>query len=489
LNSKINKKVLNATKWSTITEIIARLLTPITVMVLARLLTPEAFGVVATVTMIISFAEMFSDAGFQKYLIQHEFKDEQEKNKNTTVAFWTNLGISLVIWLIIYIFSSPISSLVGNPGLEIVIVVACASLPLTSLSSIQMALYRRDFNYKTLFFVRVVGICIPFVITIPLALLGFSYWSLVIGTICGNLSNAIILTVKSRWKPTLFYDIKILKEMLSFSLWSLIEAISIWLTLCIDTFIVGIILSSYYLGIYKTSMSMVNGIMALITGATTSVLFSALSRLQNNREEYNRTFLEFQKIVGLFIFPMGVGIFLYRDFITNIFLGSQWEEAVLFIGLWGLISSITIVFSHYSSEVYRSLGMPKLSFLSQMLHLIVLTPVVYIFAKYGFDTLVYARSIVRIEGILVNLLIMYFVIKISPLKMIKNLCPFAISAVVMGGGAYLLQQVGYGNIWSIVSIGICALFYFAIIMLFSSVRKEILSLVAQRSNLKRQKAM
>ena len=103
MSESINTKVKSATKWSAITEIIAKLITPITSMVLARLLTPEAFGVVATLTMIISFAEIFTDAGFQKYLIQHDFKDEKDQIDSTNVAFWSNLIMSLIIWLIIIV--------------------------------------------------------------------------------------------------------------------------------------------------------------------------------------------------------------------------------------------------------------------------------------------------------------------------------------------------------------------------------------------------
>jgi PST family polysaccharide transporter len=58
--SELNNKIVKATKWSSITEIVAKLITPITSIVLARLLTPEAFGVVATLTMVITFAEIFT---------------------------------------------------------------------------------------------------------------------------------------------------------------------------------------------------------------------------------------------------------------------------------------------------------------------------------------------------------------------------------------------------------------------------------------------
>jgi PST family polysaccharide transporter len=43
----LNKKIIKATKWSSITEIAAKLVTPpVTNMILARILLPEAFGVI-----------------------------------------------------------------------------------------------------------------------------------------------------------------------------------------------------------------------------------------------------------------------------------------------------------------------------------------------------------------------------------------------------------------------------------------------------------
>ena len=86
----LNKKIVNATKWSTITEVMAKLVAPISSMVLARLLTPEAFGVVATLNMVIAFAEIFTDAGFQRYLIQHEFKDDWNKLGETIMLLVDN---------------------------------------------------------------------------------------------------------------------------------------------------------------------------------------------------------------------------------------------------------------------------------------------------------------------------------------------------------------------------------------------------------------
>ena len=471
--SELSAKVTTATKWSSITEIAAKLVTPISTMVLARVLTPEAFGVMVTATMVISFAEIFTDAGFQKYIVQHEFADEKSLFRSTNVAFWSNLTMSLVIWLAIILFSDKIAELVGNKGYGNVIAVSCVCIPLAAFSSIQMAIYRRHFDYRTLFLVRMVGVAIPLVVTIPLALMLRSYWALIIGMIGLNLSNAVILTVKSRWKPKLEYDFGLFKEMFAFTVWSLLEAILIWLTGYVDIFVVGRMLDEYYLGIYRTSMSTVGQFTGIITAATTTVLFSALSRLQTDRAEFSAMFFKFQKLVGLLIIPLGFGIFIFRDLIVDILLGSQWHDAAYFMGLWALTSAVTIVLSHYSSEVYRALGRPKLSAIVQISHIVVLVPVVLIAIRYGFETLCEARAMVRLELILANMIVMYAVIRISCVKMMVNILPELIAASGMLLILLLPKLPWYGEIgYIILAIAI----YIGLICLFPKDRKILFNL-------------
>lgn len=475
----INSKVKSATKWSAMTEIAAKLVTPISTMVLARLLAPEAFGVLVTATMVISFAEIFTDAGFQKYLVQKEFSTKDDLYKSTAVAFWSNLVLSLIIWGVISIFSSQIAHLVGNDGYGLVIAVSCVCIPLAAFSSIQMALFRRAFDFKSLFVVRIIGILIPIVVTIPLAYLTRSYWSLIIGMIALNISNAIILTWKSEWKPQLYYNWQLFKDMFSFIMWSMIEAVSIWLTNYLDVFIVGTYLSTYYMGLYRTSISTVGQMMAIVTSATTPVLFSALSRLQSDQSEFNRLFLNVQKLVSIIVAPMGVGIFLFSDTITLLLLGDQWSEASTFIGWWGLTSSITIVLSHYSSEIYRSLGKPKWSVFVQMTHLIFLVPIVLLGIKHGYETLCIFRSLVRFELIVVNMILTYRLVRISFSQMLRNICNPIIGSILM----VLVYKVLYksGNIsWDLLCMVFCTAVYLLVIFASKSNRAIIKKLIVRK---------
>lgn len=470
-------KLINATKWSAITEVVCKLVYPISNMILARLISKEAFGVVATINMVMSFADMFTDAGFQKYLVQHEFKNETEKNQNANVAFWTNFSISVFLWINIILFREPIAKLVGNPGMGNVIAIACFQLLLTSFSSIQMALYRRSFDFKTLFVIRIVGVLIPIFVTIPLAYLGFSYWALIIGGILSQLYNAIILTVKSKWKPKLFYSFSILKEMFSFSLWSLIEAITIWIATWIDVFIISNYLSQYHLGLYKTSISMVNSIMTIITATIIPIFFSSMSRLQNNNDKFKKMYFDTQRYLSYILFPMGIGMFLYRDLLTEILLGKSWINASGIVGIWALVKSLVIVMGNLSSEVYRAKGNPKLSILSQVIYLALFIPSCIYSIRYGFEYFIITRASLMVGSILIDLVIMNIFVGISSIKVLKNVNQSAICTIIMGIIVSLMLNLNNGLLFRILVIIIAIIIYSLLLLAFKNARNDVLNIL------------
>lgn len=473
----LNEKITTSVKWASITEIAAKLITPFTSMLLARLLTPDEFGVVATVTMVTSFADVFTDAGFQKYLIQKQFKNDKEFYENANVAFWTNLSISLLIWIIIVIFREPIATQVGNPGLGYVIAVASVSLLLTAFSSIQMAIYKKKFDFKTLFLARIVGAFMPVVITVPLAFMGFGYWALIWGTIATNLANAIILTAKSTWKPYLFYSFSILKKMFSFSMWTLLESILLWMTSYIGTFIIGRYLTSYYLGLYKNSISMVTSVMNIVAASTTSVLLSALSAVKSDKKQFDSVFYSFQQKVGLLLIPLGVGVFLFRDLATNILFGAQWSEASLFVGLYSLAQAFTILTGQYISLTFTANERPKLSVLSQILQLIELVALLLVTVNKGFIYIAFARSIARAMFGVINLTIGKKYIGMSPMKIIRNMIPAIIGSLTMVPISIIGRSFGDAFLWQLVLIVLCCISYGLIILIIPQSRNIVLPLI------------
>lgn len=466
--------VRKATVWSFAAEFAAKMIVPISNMILARILVPEIFGIIATINMVISFADMLSAAGFQKYLVQYQYSSEEELHKGANVAFWTNISISTFLWLIIAIFSKPISIAVGNPGYGFALTIAALMLPLTSFSSIQEALFQRKLNYKVLFIKRLSVSLLPLVVTVPLALIGFEHWSLIIGNLAGGVLKAVLLTAVSPWKPRFFYSIKLLKQMLSFSVWTLFETIAIWASSYIDILIISNSLGPYYTGLYRNSQSTVTSILTIITGATTSVLFSSLSRCQDDQKKFEELFFSFQKNVALFVVPIGVGIFCFSDLVTMILLGKQWMEASNFIGIWGLCTSLVCVFGTFSREVYRAKGKPKISLFAQVLHLVFVVPVCLYAVSKGFGTLIYLRSFAFLQIILVHMIFIKVFFKMSPLKMFTMVKEILVSSVIMGAFALTIQKYfSLGFIMQFVLILACVLLYFGTLFCFPAEREKL----------------
>lgn len=477
----MENKIGNSLKWSTAGEALSKIVSPVTNMILARVLAPKDFGILATVNMIITFVDLFTDSGFAKYIIQCDFLDEREADKYIDVAFWTNFYLSFFLWIIIFLFRFPIAALVGNKGHENVIVIASTQLILTSFSCIQTSLYRRNFDFKILFRARIVTAVIPLVVTVPLAVILRNYWSLVIGSIAVQLVNAVYLTIKSKWKPSLYYSFAKLHKMISFSIWSLAEAVAYWFITWFDIFIIGSAFSSYYLGIYKNSLNMVNSIMTLVKASIIPVLFSSLSRLKNNQKEFDDIYGSLQQTAAFIVFPMSIGIFIFRELVTTILFGSKWGEAANIIGAWALSSGLFVVFVNFFGEAFKAKGIPKILFIYETICLLIMIPICYYTKNIGFWPIVYTRASVVLVQVVLGLFFLKHYVHVSIKRQLKNLVPATICSLIMGCVATLLKPVSSTIVWQTLVILISVFVYFgSSYCLFKNVLQQMVKTIKGR---------
>ena len=230
--------------------------------------------------------------------------------------------------------------------------------------------------------------------------------------------------------------------------------------------IISNIFNDYYLGLYILTNNMVNALVSIIISAVSPILFAALSRFQGNLHLFQTTLLKSQKLIAYFLFPLGVGLFLYRDIAIRILLGSNWSEASDILGICALAITIKTVFVDVNREAYKSIGMPIISLLLEVVDLCILIPVCMISYQYGFSTFVLARSICRADLILPGFVLISIIIKIKIKKLIKNItlpiCCTALMALI-GIGLHLVNDKIW---WQVISIGSCLLIYFLTIFLF-----------------------
>lgn len=463
VNKNIEYCIRKSTKWTVATEVLGKLITPVTGAILAHILTPEAFGIVAAILVVTSFAEMFADAGFQKYFVQHDFCDENEKKSAFTTALVTCCISAVIIWLVICLFSDRLALFLGAPEIKTGLCMAGSGILLNSFSGMQSAIFKRDFQFKLLFKLRIITVCIPIVVTIPLAVLGFDYWSLIIGMLVQQIATCVFQGIYSPLPISFMFDINLLLKMLSFSLWTLLESISIWLSTWGQFLLIGNLLSSYYLGIFRGGMTLTSAIFSLLSGSVMPVLFSALSRLQNNSDEFKDTFYNMQKVCILIMAPLGFAVFVFRDMIVGLLLGEQWHEADFLVGLLGLVGIFSITINSMVSEALRAKGLPKISTYSQVLYFPVVLLVIYITSSMEFYYLVIGVSLCSLELDVVKICLARKYLGFSAIRICKNSTLPVFSSFIACIFAILVRSY-FDNLWGVVLAGIVfLLLYIAVV--------------------------
>lgn len=482
-NTKLYDKMAQATKWNAFSEMVAKLFVPISNMILARILLPSEFGVVATVMMIITLIDLVAESGFQKYLIKTSFESNRMYVDYLNVAFTINLSISILSIIAVLLFNTALTSFLGSKELYYLLLISMSLLIFSSFKIIQVTVYRKKLEYKVLGIVRVISVIIPLVVTLPLAFLGFSYWSIILGKIVSDFISLIMLQKNSNWKPRIKYSRKISKDMLSTSSWAFFETILQWGTTYLGVLYLMVYFSSYYVGIYRTAMVSTDGILVTFYMPILSVMYSSLS-LTDTDYDRERIFNLFHKLIAIILIPASTGLFLFKEMTSKILLGSGWEEAPFFIGFWAISTAAYVLYGVAFYELYRSKGLfhaPVIIhgtyFLSYVLTLFFVKPT-------DFDNFVILNVFMRIVILpLLNYIFYFIFFKKSVISIMSKEKIFYISTVIFGMITifFFPNRAEQGLIINFLQIGICIVVYVLLISLSRDNRSMMVNLLKRKN--------
>jgi O-antigen/teichoic acid export membrane protein len=436
----LKTKVVSAAKWSAFAEIASKGITPIIFIVLAWILTPKDFGLVAIATMVISFSQIFWDAGLSKALIQRQ--GDVEKTAN--IVFWTNMILGIVIYGLLFLSASFIAHLFKEPLAEAVIKVQGLQIILASLCSVQTALFQKELNFKKLFYVRLLTSVLPGFASIPFALWGYGYWALVMGSLVGAFGQVILLWWINPWRPQFEYDFGLMKALFPFGLWVSGSALLGWCFLWVDSLIVGIYLDVQQLGLYRTGNTLVMMVFGIVLSPILPILFSMFSRMQDNIERLKNALLKSTKIIIIVAFPISMGLFIGSELVSSIIFSDKWQGVDQVIEMMALVHGLAWLVGA-NGEAYKGIGKPdietKIMSLSIFFHL----TLYLIIIKYGLAAFLFGRLMSVFFGLLIHLFFLKKYLYIG-YKKIFNISKFVLfSVVIMYLSANFVKQMLFEN--------------------------------------------
>jgi len=378
----ITHKAIKSTKWVFLATILSKASQPVVTVILTHLLIPNDFGLMAIATIVMCFMNIFQDIGLGSALIQRKDKIEESAN----VIFWTNIGLGIFWFLLIFSAAPYIAIFFDNKNLTSILRVMGLVFLISPIGYVQLIFLSKEMEFRSLFYFDIIPVVVPGIVSVILAYVGYGVWALVYGLLSGKVLTVLIVWYLNDWRPGLKYSLNILKDLLWFGSYVSIESIQIWILNTIDNVFVGRFLNVTQLGIYSMGFNIAFLPLNYILSPISRVLFPTFSKLQDNLEDIKMIFLRLLKFNALISFPLGLFLFFYADNLVSIFLGENWLLTIPVVKLlapYGMISSVV----GFSNTVYRSIGRPDIMPKFYTIRLFISVPAYYFATQNGLLTL------------------------------------------------------------------------------------------------------
>lgn len=333
----IQKKVLSGLFWKFGERITAQLVSLIVSIVLARLLSPEDYGAVAIVMVFITIANVFVSSGFGNALIQKKNVD----NIDFSSVFYINLGIALVLYFILFCSAPLIASFYDLQVLSQALRVLGIRIPIAAINTVQQAYVSRSMLFKRFFWSTLFGTVISSIVGICMAYRGYGVWALVFQYLTNTCVDTVVLWFTVRWRPELKCSLKRAKELISFGWKLLVSGLLDTGYKQLRSLIIGKKYTKSDLAFYNQGDKYPNLIVVNVNTSISSVLFPALSQLQDDLSRIKQMTRRAIQVSSYVMWPMMAGLGAVAEPLISLILTDQWLPCVPYLrifcfsyGLW-----------------------------------------------------------------------------------------------------------------------------------------------------------
>ena len=349
--AQLSTRVVSGLLWKFGERVLAQVISFVVSLVLARMILPEEYGVVALVTIFISFADVLATSGFSSALIQKKNADELDFSS----VFYCSLGISIVTYAVLFFAAPLIADFYNMPMITLIIRVFSLRIPLAAFNSVQHAYVSRHMIFKKFFFSTLFGTLVSAAIGIFLAIKGFGVWALVAQYMSNSLIDSIVLLFTVKWRPRLMFSWKRAKSLLKYGWKILFAEFSGTFFNQLKGLIIGKVYTSADLAFFNRGNNLVGIATENIRTSTMSVLFPAMSNIEDDSERIKGVTRRSISVMAYVIFPLALGLFLVAEPLIVVLLTETWLPTVFFLRM-AAITAVVEMIGHISLQCLKAIG-------------------------------------------------------------------------------------------------------------------------------------
>lgn len=296
-----------------------------TLIVLARLLTPYDFGILSIAALITQLALIFSEYGIATNVVQRLRLDPDFIG----AALWLSCASGALISSVVLLSAPAFSWVFSAPELEQVLQTYAVMFLLCSLSAVRDALIQRDMDYRFLAKADAASFILGYAgISITCALLGFSYWSMVIGHISQLTIRCALICMRPLTVTPGIPTRLLVQQILHFGTGQTLSRLASFVAAQADGFIISSRLGVADMGYYGRANQLVTMPAAQLGQIFDRLIFPYVARRQHQQGEAAATYRKALTGICLLSFPASILLSMTSQNLVHILLGPQWEPVV-----------------------------------------------------------------------------------------------------------------------------------------------------------------
>lgn len=326
-------------------------------LILVRLLGPREFGLIGMVTIITGLLNTVRDFGIGSAIVQIKGLS----NELISSSFWLSFIAGLGLTSFLYLSSGIIADFYDEPILESICKLLSFTFVIGSLSTIQVALFQKRIDFRSIFWINVLSILISGLVSIYLALNGHGVFSLVWRSLTLIMVSTISYFFLSDWFPLFAFHPGKLRNVINFSFPLLGTQVLNYLVRNFDDLVVGKYLGSTSLGYYNQAYRIMLFPVSQLTGVLAKVLFSAFSEIQEDRQRIRSVFIRSISVLSFFTFPSMAFLSFQAEEVVLVLFGRDWLPMVNVVRCLAIVGAFQSI-GAMNSNIFLALGKTSYQF-------------------------------------------------------------------------------------------------------------------------------
>jgi len=355
----IRKNITSGVLYTGITRYSGILISIIIGAILARLLSPAEFGMVALVTVFISFFNILSNVGIGPAVIQN--KELTEEDVQSIFLFSIFLGFVLALGF--FLSSTLIASFYNNTELILLTRLLSLTVLFSAFGIVPNALLLKKLKFKQVGVATIIVQLFSGVFAVFFAYKGFSYYALVYKSIFDSFFTFLLFYWLSSIKLKFNLQKSAIKKIMRFSTFQFLFNFINYFSRNTDNLLIGKFISPAALGYYDKSYQLMMMPVQNLTHVITPVLHPVLSAFHNDKNKIYNSYLKVVKLLATIGFPLSVFLYFAAPEIIYILYGTQWEQSVPVFKILALTVGIQMVLSS-SGAIFQAVNRTDLLFYS-----------------------------------------------------------------------------------------------------------------------------